>query len=212
MTWNKRNIQCSAASSTTPQPVENRPEAQSDKYFVKIQAQNWLSFLSEVIRGSIRRINKSWKKVNSNSLAVHPGSSIISNTKHLTITESASSFTARFVPGARVNVVLGSELRRGMLQPVIWGVEVSPSMFVCIRHRHNPESTFCLPLRSPTSCSYADVQEYQTVMLPLLEAESAASVLPSNRVSIRLRGVSLSWSSHHGNSGKILGLRIFCKG
>ncbi|KAK3747583.1 hypothetical protein QZH41_015812, partial [Actinostola sp. cb2023] len=201
LTWNKHDVQCSVPTSSRPPhsatstPQETQPGAHDVSYFVNVQANNWFSFLQEVIRGSMKRIVKQWKKVNSNSLVVHRNPSL-PDTEESTATESTDGCVARLATGAQVDIVLGSEMRRGLLQPVIRGLQVSSSLFSCISHRHSPESIYCLFLTRPTLPSYRDVQHYQRIMLPLIEAESASSVLRSYKTSVRLHGVSLSWTGY----------------
>lgn len=202
-TWAKKDIKCSAPtrSQQPPTPKKGDTETSKDNYHVNVPSSSWIAFIQDVTRGNMKKIVRQWKKVNSSSLPVHPSLSDTSTGGSKTA-KSTDSCTAHFAAGGKLNVVLGSEVRRGLPQPVIRGIQVNPSFFSCISHHHNPELIFCPPLDSYTEFVYQDVQHYQRVMLPLIEAEAAVTSLRSNKTSIQLCGVSLSWkiSGRSGNA------------
>lgn len=190
-TWSVKDIHISKPTTTQQQPTTPKisMSTSKDNYYVNIPAANWVIFIDEVARRTMKRIVRHWKKVNSSSLPVHP--SLPDRPK--SNTQSSIKNSACFTVGGKVEVVLGSEVRRGVLQPVVRGIQVCPTFLSCVSHQRDPEQVFASPVVSCTEFVYQDIQHYQRVVLPLIEAEAAVCSVKHAKSHVQLCGVSLAW-------------------
>lgn len=201
LTWESREILSNSSQQHLTSPVQNK----NDAFYARIPSTSWASFVSEVARSNLKKAVKEWKKINSSSLVVNHAPSLSNPVSDTEITRTSSEArqgcTSRFRVNNRIQVLFGSEKRRGVLQPDVQGVHLTGTGFCCTRHQRNPDNCFCTPLTFPTLPYYVDEQHYQGVMVPLLEAEAAVAVMESGGKRFVMEGVRLNWVAGPGTSG-----------
>lgn len=197
LTWENREIISNSSQQHPTSPAQHK----SDTFYARIPSSSWVSFVSEVARSNQKKVVKEWKKINSSSLVVDHTPSLSDTELTRTTSEVQQGCTSRFRVNNRIQVLFGSEKRRGVLQPDVEGVHLTETGFSCTRHQRNPDSCFCAPLTFPTLSYYVDEQHYQGVMVPLLEAEAAVAVMGSGGNRYVVEDVRLSWVTGPGTSG-----------
>ena len=93
----------------------------------------------------------------------------------------------------QATLLIGSEVHRGLLQPVIDGLHLGRSLICCTRHQRRAADCFGQPLCKRTKDTYSDIREYQSVIEPLLVNESAINSTSTGTCHIVLKGLRLSW-------------------
>lgn len=103
----------------------------------------------------------------------------------------------------KVPLLIGSEVYRGLLRPVIDGLHLGRSLVCCIRHQSKAADCFGQPLCSKTKDIYSDIKEYQAIMEPLLVNESAIKSSTAEACHVILKGLTVSWLEDTGQ-GRVM--------
>ena len=90
------------------------------------------------------------------------------------------------------------ELHKGILRPCIQLLHLTPQTSICVEHNMKPVQCFAtVPSQSAIKERYASPQQYQTLWLPLLQAEAALSALTESSSSV-IHNVKITWTEKGG--------------
>lgn len=196
---NEDNFLCVSSSSS-------QFEASSgvSRQFLKIPQEFWAEFLQGLRDEDLLKMNQQRHMIDTNAVVsfdkTHlsnyvndsPEESIAMTS--LALHQDLSAHTKFYRRRDAIPVSLGAEVNRGLLRPSILAVKFSDTIVCCMRHRRHPMKSFGIPPMTATKTTYADVRDYQKVMLPLLECEAAAaSVNSDSTIQVILQNVSVQW-------------------
>ena len=175
------------------------------RQFLKIPQEFWIEFLQGFRDEDLQKMNKQRHMIDTNAVVSFdkkqlsaygnnsPEESIAMSS--LALHQDLSAHTKFYRRGDTIPVSLGAEMNRGLLRPSILAVKFSASIVCCMRHRRHPTISFGVLAMTATKATYIDVQEYQKVMLPLLECEAATvSVNSDSTIQLILQNVSVQWN------------------
>ena len=187
---------------------ELAPSSGVTRQFLKIPQEFWIAFLQGLRDEDLQQMNRQRHMIDTNAVVsfdkTHLSSFVYSNDSpeesiamsSLALHQDLSAHTKFYRRGDAIPVSLGAEVNRGLLRPSILAVKFSDSIVCCMRHRRHPTVSFGVPSLTATKATYADVQEYQKVMLPLLGCEAAtASVNSDSTIQVILQNVSVQWNT-----------------
>ena len=185
--------------------TEPEPSSGVARQFLKIPQEFWIEFLQGLRDEDLQKMNKQRHMIDTNAVVSFdkkhlsaygnnsPEESIAMSS--LALHQDLSAHTKFYRRGDTISVSLGAEMNRGLLRPSILAVRFSDSIVCCMRHRRHPTIAFGVLALTATKATYVDVQEYQKVMLPLLECEAAtASINSDSTIQVILQNVSVQWN------------------
>ena len=181
------------------------------RQFLKIPQEFWTAFLQGLRDEDLHQMSRQRQMIDTNAVVSFdktnlgnygnesPEESIAMGS--LAPHQDISAHTRFYRRGDAIPVSLAAEMNRGLLRPSILAVKFSDAIVCCMRHRRHPTKSFGVSTMTATKATYADVREYQAVMLPLLECEAAtASVNPDATIQVIVHNVSVQWN--HWNASK----------
>lgn len=204
---------CTEASSS----AQLEPSSGVARQFLKVPQEFWVEFLRGLRAEDLQLMNRQRHMIDTNAVGIFDKSQVGNNGSQspeesiamssLALHQELSAHTKFYRKGDAISVSLGAEMNRGLLRPSIFAVKFSESVVCCMRHRRYPTVSFGVVPMTATKATYADVQEYQKVMLPLLGCEAAtASVNSDSTIQVILQNVSIHW-----NGSKLIVNTLSCK-
>ncbi|XP_051986103.1 helicase with zinc finger domain 2-like [Xyrauchen texanus] len=113
--------------------------------------------------------------------------------------EHYAELTLRLKQGEAVEVQLGSETARGLMEPAVQLFIVHKKFEICLEHVKDPIKCFSKYALNSSRNSYNTYMHYQAIWKPMCEMESAFSAVAENE-SIVLKDVPLKWDSSRCSS------------
>ena len=110
-----------------------------------------------------------------------------------------------------LNVQVGAELVRGILEPTVRLVNLTRQLDLCIEHTDQPVKCFAEIAILHSKKSYQDVAKYQEIWLPILAMEAAeGAVKEGEPIVVHNVNVTVRWEDNN-LCGRFTLPKAFCK-
>ena len=180
----------------------------------KVPLKEWQHIVNALYSESDRRIIDDLKKVIPYLEKIPDCPEVTSEMNHSKIVQHHVPFTLQLKKAAIMHVQFAAESVRGILQPVITQLNLTPDYNLCIQHMNDAIKCFSDVATKKVKDQYDSVEEYQNIWQPIINMEAAyAAVQDSDPVTIRNVMVSLQEDESHSNHyyGQLNLDIMFCK-
>lgn len=119
---------------------------------------------------------------------------ITSEMKDISIVKHHASFSKELRQASVVLVQMVAECRKGLMRPTMRLLNFTNECDMCIQHMQDPVSCFADVATNHMKLSYTEIENYQRVILPILNMEAACNsmaesdpiVISNEQISLRL--------------------------
>ena len=180
----------------------------------KVPLKEWLQIIHALYAQSDRRIIDDLKKVMPYLEKIPDCPEVTSEMNNSKIVHHHVPFTLQLERAATMHVQLAAESVRGILQPVITQLNLTPDYNLCIQHMNDAIKCFSDIATKKVKDQYDSVEEYQNIWLPIINMEAAyAAVQDADPVTIKNVLVNLQENERHPNQyfGQLHLDIMFCK-
>jgi len=166
-----------------------------DKHIVKASSNVWRQLVFAVMGGEQGKIVSASNTVTGrltgskepvDSRLTSEGA-IVSTGKHF------CDYSTKYYHGSVIKVQLSTEMSRGLLVPCVQLICLADNAQICVQHCKNPVECFAdISAERATYNFYEDIEEYQSLWLPVLKMASACSAV-KNEFSAIVHNVNIIW-------------------
>lgn len=160
--------------------------------FVAVPAQQWLNLVDNVKQGDQTAIMEA--AINANeSLDNSQAEGCIVVQQHSDNNQSTVT-KVKISAGNLAKVQLCGGVVRGVLQPTVQLLSLSPQLTLCLEHKTRPLDCFVntLPTTPASQQSYPDINTYEKKWLPLIHLEAADTINTQVKPTI-VNNVLIKW-------------------
>ena len=191
------------------------PVCLSRNYHVrKVPLKTWLQVVAALDSQSNERLIEEVKQVIPFLKQYPDCPEVTSEMKESKIVHHHVPFKLQLEKAATLHVQFGAESFRGILQPAITMLNLTPEYSICIQHMNDAIKCFSDIAVKAVKDQYDSVEEYQNIWQPIIDMEAAyAAVKDADPVTIRNVSVYLQESDNLPNQycGQLSLNIMFCK-
>ena len=194
---------------------KKNPVCLSQNYHVrKVPLNEWLQVVDALDSESDQRLIENVRQIIPYLEKNPVYAEITSEVKDSKIVHHHVPFTLQLENSATMYFQFGAESVRGILQPVITVLNLTPEYNLCVQHMNDAIKCFSDVAVRKVKDQYDSIEEYQDIWLPIIDMEAAyAAVQDANPITIKNVTVSLQENEDFPNQyyGKFFLDRMFCK-